>query len=89
MGNEGGDDGKVVADVDDPAGELYTVSPVGLFECAYLLADGIEGDVVACARVRFVEGVHECSGEGGRNGKRELISATEIRLSEESRNDLE
>lgn len=32
---------------------------MSVFECAYLLADGIEGDVVACAGVWFVEGVHE------------------------------
>lgn len=86
LGDEGGDDGEVVTDVDDPARELYALSLVSVFECAYLVANGIEGDVVARAGVRFVERVH--GWWRGGEGEGELISAREIRLSGESRNDL-
>lgn len=55
---------------------------VRVFECTYLLADGIERDVVACAGVWFVEGVHEgWSEERGRRKEGELICASEKRLS--------
>lgn len=49
------------------------MSLVSLFECAYLLTNGIEGDVVACACVWFVERVHGSGAEKEEGRKKESL----------------
>lgn len=70
VGDERGGDGELVAYVYDPTRELYAMNFVSVFECANLVADGIERDVVAYACVWFVEGIHEWWSEEKGNGRK-------------------